>query len=141
MILVAHSILQVRCCSISLRKRPSNSNQYTALENEETMMVLGRSSLMVCILVLINIFVTSSFNFNAKIMSLTTKRIAAAAFVAVGLTGLPDQILSFSPASYAQAQETKSIFDGMYNDPNHPGCMVSSQCNRYIIRIISVHSP
>ena len=59
-------------------------------------------------------------------MSLASKRIAAAAIVTFGLTGLPDQIFSFSTAAVASAAstETKSIFDGMYNDPNHPGCMV-----------------
>lgn len=85
----------------------------------------GKSLFFVCILVLINIGQISSFNFNAKVMSLTTKRIAAAAIVAVGLTGLPDQMFSFSPNSFASAAETNSIFDGLYNDPNHPGCLVS----------------
>ena len=87
---------------------------------------MRRNTVLVCFLVLLSIIVTSSYNLNARIMNIATKRIAAAAIVAVGLTGLPDQLISFSSSSVAMAatQEKKSIFDGMYSDPNHPGCMV-----------------
>lgn len=93
------------------------------------MMKIKRSCVLVVALVLINIFSTFSYNLNTRIMNIATKRIAAAAIVAVGLTGLPDQLFSFSSSSVAMAaaQDVKSIFDGMYNDPNHPGCMVSQQ--------------
>jgi hypothetical protein len=94
------------------------------------MVFVGRSKVLVCLLALITIFVTTSFTLNTKILSVATKRIAAAAIVAVGLTGVPDQFFSFSSATTASAAETKSIFDGLYNDPNHPGCLVSSPRNR-----------
>ena len=91
------------------------------------MKFFGNGSLLLCVLVVANTFFTSSFNLSPRIMNLATKRIAAAAIVTFGLTGMPDQIFSFSTAAVASAAstETKSIFDGMYNDPNHPGCMVN----------------
>lgn len=95
-------------------------------------------SFILCILVLISI--TSAFNVNTRIINIATKKIAAATLVAVGLVGLPDQILSFSPASVAHAAEAKSIFDGFYNDPNHPGCLVRMQCllddNSYTSKLV-----
>jgi hypothetical protein len=97
------------------------------------MAFVGRSKCLVCLLALITIFLTTSFTINTKILSVATKRIAAAAIVAVGLTGVPDQVFHFSSAATASAAETKSIFDGLYNDPNHPGCLVSSSCDRLIM--------
>lgn len=91
------------------------------------MKFFGSSSLLLCVLALASTVFTSSFNLSPRIMNLATKRIAAAAIVTFGLTGMPDQIFSFSTAAVASAAaaETKSIFDGMYSDPNHPGCMVN----------------
>ena len=91
------------------------------------MKFFGSSGLLLCVLALASTLFTSSFNLNPRIMNLATKRIAAAAIVTFGLTGMPDQIFSFSTAAVASAAatETKSIFDGMYSDPNHPGCMVN----------------
>ena len=94
---------------------------------------MGSHCILVCLLVLVNLLSTSSYNLNARIMNLATKRIAAVAIVAAGLTGLPDQIFQFSPSSMAMAatQDVKSIFDGNYNDPNHPGCMVRMLTDNY----------
>ena len=89
-------------------------------------MQLSRRCLLVICMLLLHVTSNFSYNLNFRIMNIATKRIAAAAIVAVGLTGLPDQLFSFSSSSAAvAAQDVKSIFDGMYSDPNHPGCMVS----------------
>lgn len=96
---------------------------------KEKMMQISRSCLLAICVLLLHVTSSFSYNLNSKIMNIATKRLAAAAIVAVGLTGLPDQLFSFSSSSVAvaAAQDVKSIFDGMYSDPNHPGCMVSLQ--------------
>lgn len=88
---------------------------------------IGGNNLVLLLIVffLLNISTAYSYNLNVRSLNIVTKKIAAAALISLSLVGLPDQIFAFSTNAIAHAAEdTKSIFDGFYADPNHPGCLV-----------------
>ena len=57
---------------------------------EEKMMQISRSCLLAICVLLLHVTSSFSYNLNSKIMNIATKRLAVAAIVPVGLTGLPD---------------------------------------------------
>ena len=58
------------------------------------------------------------------------------ATLAFGGVNLVESAFSSSSIAVVNAKETKSVFEGQYNDPNHPGCLRKITSKGNIITII-----
>jgi hypothetical protein len=67
----------------------------------------------------------ASFKLSPRLPKVVTNAIIGAS-LAVGVANGPVTQFSESQDNFiVHAKETKSVFEGNYNDPNHPGCLVS----------------